>query len=537
MPCPHYQISISTRTKNASAISQAAYQAGERLYDERCGRTRDYSKKKGVVYREIMLPENAPGEYRDRQTLWNAVEASEKRWNAQLARRLVIALPRELEMEDSIRLIREHVWKEFVSRGMIADIAVHDPGEPGHNPHAHVMLTVRPLDRNGRWTNKSRIEYVRDRTGKVIRDKNGKKRFRKVFVNHWNDRENARNWRLGWQFLQNEYLKKAGRNERVNMQSYASFGSELIPSVHMGQAATALEAKGIKTDIGNLNREIREYNRLVKAIRKAIEEIRAMLRQIWEAFKSLSMDPGKVSLYEALSTRFYDRKSHLDADTDTCTVNGYTVSMKADDFEKVAVFLKDNWDVTAERIKEKLDEREASLEWSEANVLGLKEYIKLPEQILRARDTMKKFDAVHREYESIHWEAGRKKFYSQHRRELNAWSSAADFFETNVKKYADLEQMEENYENTIRELKIQSEELEKNLEAVSVLRSALNYIYAFIPELKPEERIRESREKPRKQSHISLSEILAKEEARQKQRELAERERKKQISRDDDMEL
>ena len=170
MPCPHFSIKISTRSKGGSVIAQAAYQSGERLFDERSEETKNYTKKRGIVYTEILLPPNAPEEYLDRNTLWNAVDKSEKNWNAQMARRMEIALPVELPMEKDVELIREYCQKQFVSKGMIADIAIHDPSPPGHNPHAHIMLTMRAIDEKGNWLPKSRREYELDESGNRIKD-------------------------------------------------------------------------------------------------------------------------------------------------------------------------------------------------------------------------------------------------------------------------------------------------------------------------------------------------------------------------------
>ena len=134
MPCPHYRIRISSRSKSPPSTAQAAYQSGERIYDERSNQVKDYRNKRGIVYTEIILPGNAPKEYSDRSTLWNAVEKAETNWNAQTARRIEIALPKELPIEAGIEMIREHCKQQFVSKGMIADIAIHDPDPPGHNP-------------------------------------------------------------------------------------------------------------------------------------------------------------------------------------------------------------------------------------------------------------------------------------------------------------------------------------------------------------------------------------------------------------------
>lgn len=150
MPCLHYKITIISRGKGNSAVAAAAYQSGERLYSDRDHRTKKYHKDAGeVVYSEVMLPPNAPPEYADRNILWNSVEEAEPNWNSQLALRLVITLPIELSMEDNIALVTEHCRKEFLEKGMVIYLCVHDPMPPGYNPHAHVMLTMRPLDEHG----------------------------------------------------------------------------------------------------------------------------------------------------------------------------------------------------------------------------------------------------------------------------------------------------------------------------------------------------------------------------------------------------
>ena len=160
MPCPHYNIRIIHRGKGKSAVAAAAYQSGERLYSERDPRTKKFTKEEGeVVYTEIMLPPQAPPEYADRNTLWNAVEEVEPNWNSQLARRFVITLPMELSLEANIELIKEYCRKEFLEKGMIVDLCVHDPAPPGHNPHAHILLTMRPLDEHGHWMEKAKKEY------------------------------------------------------------------------------------------------------------------------------------------------------------------------------------------------------------------------------------------------------------------------------------------------------------------------------------------------------------------------------------------
>ena len=169
IPCPHFQITITQRSKGQSAVAGAAYQSGEKLFSEYDQKTKNYSGKRGILYTEIMLPSHAPPEYANRETLWNSVENAEKQWNAQLARRFVLALPKEVPPEQYPQMIRDYCEKQFVSKGMIADFAIHDPAPPGHNVHCHVMLTLRAMDETGKWLPKSRKVYDLDENGERIR--------------------------------------------------------------------------------------------------------------------------------------------------------------------------------------------------------------------------------------------------------------------------------------------------------------------------------------------------------------------------------
>ena len=167
----HFSAKVIGRSSGRSAVAAAAYRAGERLHDDRIDRTHDFTNKAGVRHSEVMLPKGAPEAFADRATLWNAVEAAEKRKDAQLAREVEFALPRELSKKDNIKLAREFVKAEFVEKGMIADLNVHwDIGEDGKaKPHAHVMLTMREVTKDGfgakvrDWNKTALIEQWRER--------------------------------------------------------------------------------------------------------------------------------------------------------------------------------------------------------------------------------------------------------------------------------------------------------------------------------------------------------------------------------------
>ena len=214
IPCPHFKITIVKRSQGQSAVAGAAYQSGERLFSEYDQRTKFYNKKKELVHAEIMLPSYAPPGYADRATLWNAVEAVENQWNSQLARRIVLAFPVEVPKEQYLSMIKEFCQEQFVSKGMIADFAIHDKGDG--NPHAHILLTLRAIDEHGKWLPKARKVYDLDENGERIRLASGNWKCHKENTVDWNDQKYAEVWRHGWETITNRYLEAAGRPERVS---------------------------------------------------------------------------------------------------------------------------------------------------------------------------------------------------------------------------------------------------------------------------------------------------------------------------------
>ena len=164
MPCPHFDVKIIQRSKRQSAVASAAYQSGERLFSEYDQKQKYYSHKSEIVHTEIMLPPHAPPEYADRNTLWNAAEAIEKQWNSQLARRFVLAIPRELPRSQYADLIRDYCREFFVSKGMIADFAIHDKGDG--NPHAHILLTMRAMALAGNY--QGALDVIRTYWGAML---------------------------------------------------------------------------------------------------------------------------------------------------------------------------------------------------------------------------------------------------------------------------------------------------------------------------------------------------------------------------------
>ena len=273
----HCSIKIISRGKGKSAVAAAAYRSGETLTNHYDGVIHDFTRKGGIVHTEILLPPHAPPDFADRSILWNSVEKIEKAKNSQLAREIEIALPVELDREQRIQLVREYVKENFVSVGMCADFAIHDKQDG--NPHAHIMLTMRPLEQSGEWGAKSKKEYLLDKDGQRIKRKNGTFKSRKVDTVDWNSQEKAEVWRQAWADIANRYLAAQDRLERIDHRSYKRQGIEQIPTVHMGVAATQMERRGIVTDKGNLNREIREQNRLLKEVKRRIAALTAWIKE------------------------------------------------------------------------------------------------------------------------------------------------------------------------------------------------------------------------------------------------------------------
>lgn len=265
----HFNISMISRGKSKSAVASAAYISCEKLTNEWDGITHDYHNKKGLLHSQIYLPENVPIELKDRATLWNSVELNEKAINAQLARNFIIALPKELSVEENKKLITDFIKENFVSKGMIVDLAIHNENDEGNNNiHAHIMTTLRPINEKGEWQPKSRKEYILDEKGEKIKLKSGNHKTRKVELTDWNDKGNAEKWRESFANICNQYLEKNNLEKRVDHRSFERQGIEEIPTIHLGASASALEKKGIETDKGNINREIKKHNSLVKVIRK-----------------------------------------------------------------------------------------------------------------------------------------------------------------------------------------------------------------------------------------------------------------------------
>ena len=326
----HCSIKIISRSSGRSAVASAAYRAGEKLLNDETGMLHDFTRKSGVVMSEILLPEHVPSAFRDRQLLWNEVQKTERRSDAQLAREVEVAFPFEMTRLQQIECIRNYIQENFVSEGMIADWALHDKDDG--NPHAHIMLTVRGFDEHEQWQPKTKTVFAntRDAKGRAVfdpslpsydpkdrehtsqyripqLDENGeqKTRIRKgkgteylwekvtIPANAWNDRQNAEKWRASWAQHCNQYLEK---EQQIDHRSYARQGLNQEPTIHEGVVARNMELTGMTADRCQINREVRERNLIREKIRKLTAELTAAIlkraRELYERFTQLAGTVG-----------------------------------------------------------------------------------------------------------------------------------------------------------------------------------------------------------------------------------------------------
>ena len=291
----HIPVSIIKRSAGRSAVAAAAYRSGTKLTNEWDGMTHDYTRKGGIVHAEIMLPAHAPPEFADRSILWNSVEQIEKARDSQLAREIEAALPRELSGEQQLALVRAYVKDNFVDKGMCADFAIHDKGTG--NPHVHIMLTLRPLKENGQWGAKCRKAYDLNENGQRIPDGKGGWKNHREDTTDWNDKGNVEIWRAAWAAYTNRALESADRPERIDHRSYKRQGIDKIPSVHLGPAASQMEKRGIRTNKGEVNRQIAADNKLLKEIKARITRLYRWSKA--EAEKPQTQQSSLTALWEA----------------------------------------------------------------------------------------------------------------------------------------------------------------------------------------------------------------------------------------------
>lgn len=345
----HLEAKVISRGAGRSAVAAAAYMSCSQIKNDYDGVEHDYTRKQGLVWQQIFLPEHAPPEWSDRSKLWNAVEENEKTKDSRLAREFVVALPIEMGKTQWQNLLTEFIKENFVADGMCADVCIHDTD--GHNPHAHIMVTVRPLAENGQWQYKTEKEYLCVRNGeemgftgaefrqaqkegwekqypyKVGRKKEymtpseaqarGLERASKTpkstcfgrqnpIAARWNSDEQLVLWRSAWADVTNRHLERVGAEARIDHRSHAERGIPEQPTIHEGVTARAMEQQGFIADRCELNRQIKADNKLLRELRSIYEKIAKAVRNtvpaIAEGLESLRRNM-LIFRYQILHTK------------------------------------------------------------------------------------------------------------------------------------------------------------------------------------------------------------------------------------------
>ena len=351
----HLEAKVVSRGAGRSAVAASAYLSCSRLYNDYDGIQHDYTKKQGLVWQEVFLPEYAPQEWQAREKLWNAVEEVETAKDSRLAREFVVALPIELSREEQVELLQEFIQEQFVSDGMCADAAIHDTD--GHNPHAHILLTVRPLDEQGKWQYKTEKEYLCMKNGeergftaaefKAAQNEGWEKQYpykvgkKKVYMvpseadaqglvradkhpkstrygrqnpisERWNSEEQLAAWRAAWADVSNRCLERAGREERIDHRSNAARGLDEIPTIHEGVTAQALERKGIVSDRCEINRQIKADNALLRELKAEAKKLAALVARTVPAIaEGLEKLRSRVLIFCYQLSHIRSGKSHI----------------------------------------------------------------------------------------------------------------------------------------------------------------------------------------------------------------------------------
>lgn len=396
-------------------MASAAYRAGEKLHSEYYGEDSDYTNKGGVIYSEIFLPSHAPREYTDRETLWNAVEKVEKGKKAQLAYSFDISFQNEFTTEENIALARQFIAEHFVSRGMVVDFAVHSPDkEDGgiSNPHFHIMCPIRPIEPDGRWGKKQRREYVLDEHGERVLDEAGNYVFNAVSTTDWGKPETLEEWRQAWAEMCNAKFAEKGLDCRIDHRSFERQGVEQIPTQHEGPTVRAMEAKGIRTDKGDLNRFIRKTNALLREAKEKIAVLIGWLKDV----KAELAKPQPPTLNDLLALHCANRnKGAYSNKAKNANLQRYAEAFSF--LQSKNLYAVDDLDNALHAMQDKIDTLKKSASSKQAR-------IKEVDELLRMVDYYKSGKPAADKLKSIRFEKSRQKYKSEHDNELRTFYMA-----------------------------------------------------------------------------------------------------------------
>ena len=416
----HLCIKIISRGKGKSAVAASAYRSGEKIKNEYDGIVHDFTRKGGITHTEILLPQNAPQGFLERGTLWNSVEKIEKSKNSQLAREIEVALPKELDREKQINLVREYVKENFVKVGMCADIALHDKNDG--NPHCHILLTMRPLNEDTTWGAKSKKEYILDENGEKVKLKNGKYKSRKINTTDWNEQDKAEEWRKAWADITNKYLEENSIQEKVDHRSYQRQGIEQIPTIHLGVSATQMEKKGIATDRGNINREIKHQNMILREISRRIKALLNWIRGIGKEEKAESENTKSTLPPKENLLSIFENLIRKNADKNNADIEKYIESYQLLKEKNITSINQLKESIT--NLRDKNYKTTRALKDTEKKIDDRIQLIDQSEKYLKNKDTYKVYAKLKK--------SKQEDFYNEHTAELILFESAKKYLKEHL---------------------------------------------------------------------------------------------------------
>lgn len=279
----HMSISNVSRAKGSSSCASLAYIAASKVYEERTHQTYSYGRKERVMKVATLLPDGAPTAYADAAQLFNAIEKHEQASNARTAKKIVVALPRELSLDESDEILTDFIRDNLCANGYCATYAIHRDKD-GNNPHAHILVANRQINKKGEWSSKRKMEYALDekgeriplidkKTGKQKVDKRNRKQWKRISAeqNPLDKKQFLEQLREAWAVECNKHLSQ---EDRIDHRSNAARGIDDIPTIHEGYAARAMEARGDVSERMEINRQIRLKNDLIHQLIETLKEIR-----------------------------------------------------------------------------------------------------------------------------------------------------------------------------------------------------------------------------------------------------------------------
>ena len=486
----HTHVDIVSRSKGHSVIAKAAYNARDKLQDEYYGKTHDYSKKTDLVFSKIFLPEHIPKEFSNREYLWNEVEKIEKSKNSQLARNLLFELPRELNEQDRIKLISEFIEENFTSKGMIADCNIHNPpaSDNEEQPHAHILLTLREMDREGKWKPKCRKEYILDENGEKIKLKSGNYKSRKVNLNDWNEPDKAKEWRENFSKKANEYLERNNIQKRIDPRTFEEQGREELPQIHLGTSNYQMEKKGIQTERGNQNRKIialnLEFRKLKEELSKLTSWIGSLLGSLQVKYDEYKQEKKEeyenkaelFNLYEYISI-YYDLQGEK-----ARKLNHYASNKKigADlrRFSKARIYLSDNKLQTIADLQEKISTLQSQNKKISQDIKAKTTRIESLNKCFAYADIIKDNKQVFEEWNSK--SLFKDSFYNSHKDEIDKYKRARAILEkitgSSAIKIKDWKKEIQSLESEISKLNIQSQKVKEEYESINHIKYAVKTV-------------------------------------------------------------